>query len=153
MARWPRRSGRGWCSVPNSRGYVTGISGKWHLDAEDQRPQGGPKNVKYPDLGPWGQGFDEYFTKRTIITAESALSQGETLTVEGRLAKDGTVTLWVNDEQVGHGKASTLSIHPAGIHATRSSPAEIRARGRLRGTLSVQRQDRVDDGGIGGVKC
>ena len=43
-------------------GYVTGISGKWHLDVEDQRRQGGQKNVKHPDLGPWGQGFDEYFS-------------------------------------------------------------------------------------------
>ena len=43
-------------------GYTTGISGKWHLDVEDQRKEGGRKNVKHPNLGPWGQGFDEYFT-------------------------------------------------------------------------------------------
>ncbi len=43
-------------------GYVTGISGKWHLDVEDQRKEGGRKNVKHPDLGPWAHGFDEYFT-------------------------------------------------------------------------------------------
>ncbi|MFZ5830158.1 MAG: sulfatase [Planctomycetota bacterium] len=43
-------------------GYVTGISGKWHLEVEDQRGEGGLKNVKHPELGPWGQGFDEYFS-------------------------------------------------------------------------------------------
>jgi uncharacterized sulfatase len=43
-------------------GYVTGISGKWHLDHENQTEQGGRKNVVHPDLGPWGQGFDEYFS-------------------------------------------------------------------------------------------
>jgi uncharacterized sulfatase len=43
-------------------GYVTGISGKWHLDVEDQRGEGGLKNVKHLELGPWGQGFDEYFS-------------------------------------------------------------------------------------------
>lgn len=42
-------------------GYVTGISGKWHLDCENQTAQGGRKNVVHLDLGPWGQGFDEYF--------------------------------------------------------------------------------------------
>lgn len=43
-------------------GYVTGISGKWHLDVEDQGGDGGKKNVVHPALGPWGQGFDEYFS-------------------------------------------------------------------------------------------
>lgn len=43
-------------------GYVTGISGKWHLDVEDQGGDGGKKNVVHPELGPWGQGFDEYFS-------------------------------------------------------------------------------------------
>lgn len=43
-------------------GYVTGISGKWHLDIEEQRGQGGRKIVKHPELGPWAQGFDEYFS-------------------------------------------------------------------------------------------
>lgn len=42
-------------------GYRTGISGKWHLDHEDLRGEGGKKNVVHPELGPWGQGFDEYF--------------------------------------------------------------------------------------------
>jgi uncharacterized sulfatase len=41
-------------------GYVTGISGKWHLDS------GGPKvnrvKVFDPALAPQHQGFDEYFT-------------------------------------------------------------------------------------------
>ena len=43
-----------------SSGYVTGISGKWHLDS------GGPKKdgekVFDPNLAPHRQGFDEYFT-------------------------------------------------------------------------------------------
>lgn len=43
-------------------GYVTGISGKWHLDLEDRRKEGGPKNKVNPDLLPHRQGFDEYFT-------------------------------------------------------------------------------------------
>lgn len=43
-------------------GYVTGISGKWHLDIEEQRGQAGRKIVKHPELGPWAQGFDEYFS-------------------------------------------------------------------------------------------
>lgn len=41
-------------------GYVTGISGKWHLDS------GGPKvdgeKIHDPVLAPHRQGFDEYFT-------------------------------------------------------------------------------------------
>jgi uncharacterized sulfatase len=43
-------------------GYATGISGKWHLDIEDQRGAGGKKNNVRPELGPWGQGYDEYFS-------------------------------------------------------------------------------------------
>jgi len=43
-----------------SSGYVTGISGKWHLDS------GGPKvngeKAYDPALAPQHQGFDEYFT-------------------------------------------------------------------------------------------
>ncbi len=43
-------------------GYVTGISGKWHLDIEGQRQADAPKHRILPELGPWGQGFDEYFS-------------------------------------------------------------------------------------------
>ncbi len=43
-------------------GYTTGISGKWHLDVEDQGGDSGRKNVVHPALGPWGQGFEEYFS-------------------------------------------------------------------------------------------
>jgi arylsulfatase A-like enzyme len=43
-------------------GYLTGISGKWHLDYENLLKSGGPKNQVIPELGPWGQGFDEYFS-------------------------------------------------------------------------------------------
>lgn len=43
-------------------GYVTGISGKWHLDVEDRETPGGRKKIYHPDLLPHGQGFDEYFT-------------------------------------------------------------------------------------------
>lgn len=43
-------------------GYVSGISGKWHLDVEDQRRTKGPKNKFDPELLPHKQGFDEYFT-------------------------------------------------------------------------------------------
>ncbi len=53
--------------------------------------------------------------KRTVIFAKAPLPDGEALEVEGRLAKDGTVTLWANGEEIGNGKAKTLSIHPAGI--------------------------------------
>ncbi|MCC6354432.1 MAG: sulfatase-like hydrolase/transferase [Verrucomicrobiae bacterium] len=43
-------------------GYVSGISGKWHLDVEDQRKAQGAKNRALPELAPQHQGFDEYFT-------------------------------------------------------------------------------------------
>ncbi|MFZ4765002.1 MAG: sulfatase [Roseimicrobium sp.] len=43
-------------------GYVTGMSGKWHLDIEDRRKEKGPKSKGVPDLAPQHQGFDEYFT-------------------------------------------------------------------------------------------
>lgn len=49
-------------------GYVTGISGKWHLDYDVQVMDGPGKRrrkeklVIPPELGPWGQGFDEYFS-------------------------------------------------------------------------------------------
>ncbi|MBM4153419.1 MAG: aryl-sulfate sulfohydrolase [Lentisphaerae bacterium] len=42
-------------------GYVTGISGKWHLDVESI-PGGGRRHAARPDLAPMHQGFDEYFT-------------------------------------------------------------------------------------------
>ncbi len=42
-------------------GYVTGISGKWHLDIENL-PGGGKRHAVRPDLAPQHQGFDEYFT-------------------------------------------------------------------------------------------
>ncbi len=42
-------------------GYVTGISGKWHLDVENL-PGGGKRHAVRPDLAPLHQGFDEYFT-------------------------------------------------------------------------------------------
>jgi uncharacterized sulfatase len=43
-------------------GYVTGMSGKWHLDIEDLRKEKGPKGKAVPELAPQHQGFDEYFT-------------------------------------------------------------------------------------------
>lgn len=43
-------------------GYVSGISGKWHLDVDDQRKSGGPKARFLSELLPHRQGFDEYFT-------------------------------------------------------------------------------------------
>lgn len=43
-------------------GYVSGISGKWHLDVADQRGKGGRKVRFLPELLPHRQGFDEYFT-------------------------------------------------------------------------------------------
>ena len=42
-------------------GYVTGISGKWHLDVENL-PGGGKRHAARPDLAPMHQGFAEYFT-------------------------------------------------------------------------------------------
>ncbi len=52
---------------------------------------------------------------RTVVTATRPLPTGATLDVEGRLAKDGTVTLWVNGNEAGRGQAKSLSIHPAGV--------------------------------------
>ena len=43
-------------------GYVTGISGKWHLDIEEERKENRRKTKLNPDLLPHKQGFDEYFT-------------------------------------------------------------------------------------------
>lgn len=42
-------------------GYVTGISGKWHLDIE-HGVEGGRQRIAHRHLLPHGQGFDEYFT-------------------------------------------------------------------------------------------
>jgi len=41
-------------------GYVTGISGKWHLDSAGPKKDG--EKVFDPNLAPHRQGFDEYFT-------------------------------------------------------------------------------------------
>lgn len=43
-------------------GYVTGISGKWHLDIEGELKEKGRKTKFNPELLPHKQGFDEYFT-------------------------------------------------------------------------------------------
>lgn len=43
-------------------GYVSGISGKWHLDVAQQRKGESPRNKFDPELLPHKQGFDEYFT-------------------------------------------------------------------------------------------
>lgn len=45
----------------HAAGYVCGHSGKWHLDIENTAAAG-KKMVARPDLAPWRQGFDEYFT-------------------------------------------------------------------------------------------
>lgn len=42
-------------------GYTTGISGKWHLDAEERLREEGQKKVLDIKLAPQNQGFDEYF--------------------------------------------------------------------------------------------
>jgi arylsulfatase A-like enzyme len=42
-------------------GYLTGMSGKWHLDMEDRREGSGGKNVLLPACSPHAQGFAEYF--------------------------------------------------------------------------------------------
>lgn len=60
--------------------------------------------------------------KRSIVTAESPLPEGKTLEVEGRLARDGTVTLWADGKEIGRGEAKTLSIHPAGIMQLGQAP-------------------------------
>jgi uncharacterized sulfatase len=43
-------------------GYVSGISGKWHLDVENVGRGTGTKSRFDPDLLPHKQGFEEYFT-------------------------------------------------------------------------------------------
>jgi uncharacterized sulfatase len=45
-------------------GYISGISGKWHLDIEERRVPGEKraKSRGTPDLAPRFQGFEEYFT-------------------------------------------------------------------------------------------
>lgn len=43
-------------------GYISGISGKWHLDIESQGKGKSGKNNALPELAPGHQGFDEYFT-------------------------------------------------------------------------------------------
>ncbi len=43
-------------------GYVTGQSGKWHLDVDSPKGAEGPKNKFLPELAPQHQGFAEYFT-------------------------------------------------------------------------------------------
>jgi arylsulfatase A-like enzyme len=42
-------------------GYVTGMSGKWHLDVEDPGKNQPRKHKTVPELAPHFQGFDEYF--------------------------------------------------------------------------------------------
>ncbi len=56
-------------------GYVTGISGKWHLDVSDEKNGSGRKPVYHPELAPQTQGFDEYFTGvMQTYTASHALN-------------------------------------------------------------------------------
>jgi len=43
-------------------GYVSGISGKWHLDVEASSNHAPRRNRFLPELLPHRQGFDEYFT-------------------------------------------------------------------------------------------
>ncbi len=43
-------------------GYLSGISGKWHLDISHEQAAGRRKHVARPELAPGHQGFDEYFT-------------------------------------------------------------------------------------------
>lgn len=42
-------------------GYVTGMSGKWHLDVENPDKSEPKQHRVRPDLAPGRQGFDEYF--------------------------------------------------------------------------------------------
>ena len=62
--------------------------------------------------------------KRTIVTANSTLPQGQPLQVEGRLGRDGTVTLWASGKEIGRGTSKALSIHPAGIMQLGQAPAK-----------------------------
>lgn len=43
-------------------GYITGISGKWHLDSGTRGTGAVGKKARDPSLAPRHQGFDEYFT-------------------------------------------------------------------------------------------
>lgn len=42
-------------------GYITGISGKWHLDSGGRQHDEDGEKVNDPELAPRRQGFDEYF--------------------------------------------------------------------------------------------
>lgn len=55
-------------------GYVTGISGKWHLDVARRRDGAEQEKSSDPNLAPHRQGFDEYFTgTMQAYTASHAL--------------------------------------------------------------------------------
>jgi arylsulfatase A-like enzyme len=63
--------------------------------------------------------------ERTIVRSETPLAQ-RTQTVEGRLSRDGVVTLHVDGREVGRGKAKTLSLHPSGVMtAGQASPTYL----------------------------
>jgi hypothetical protein len=59
--------------------------------------------------------WDQLKPNRTVTTAASVLPAGRILKLEGKLTKDGVVTLRVNDNEVGRAKPGPLSIHPAGV--------------------------------------